>query len=97
MPTSIARHGSPGLYLAPMTPSRRDLLQGAAVAALSALDRTAAPAQSKSSQQAAEYQPTAKYGQSCAMCQLFRPPGACQVVAGVISPQGWCKFFSLPD
>ena len=45
----------------------------------------------------AGYQPTSKYGQSCAMCQLFRPPHACQIVAGEISPDGWCKFFSLPD
>jgi hypothetical protein len=34
---------------------------------------------------------------SCAVCSLFRPPQACEAVAGDINPQGWCKFFDLPD
>lgn len=83
-----------------MRPSRRGLLGAvAALAAMAAARRTAAapPPPPKLSQQAAHYQPTAKLGQSCAMCQLFRPPGSCQIVAGAISPYGWCQFFSMPD
>jgi hypothetical protein len=77
-----------------MSRSRRDLLRAAVAMALTA--RSAA-ARAKASQADAQYQATPKDGQSCAACQLFRPPDACQVVAGAISPAGWCKFFSLPD
>ncbi|HZU91135.1 MAG TPA: hypothetical protein VE993_17920 [Stellaceae bacterium] len=49
------------------------------------------------SQQAAQYQPSPHDGMSCAMCTFFRPPAACAVVAGAISPRGWCKFFDLSD
>ena len=54
-------------------------------------------AQQKMSQAEAEYQDRPKGGLSCAACTLFRPPRFCQVVAGDISPNGWCKFFDLPD
>ena len=30
------------------------------------------------------------HGQKCSTCRLFRPPAACQVVTGKISPNGWC-------
>jgi hypothetical protein len=45
----------------------------------------------------AKYQDTPKNGLSCAVCSFFLPPRACKVVAGDISPKGWCKFFDLPD
>jgi hypothetical protein len=54
-------------------------------------------AQQKMSQAEAEYQNRPKSGLACAACTLFRPPRSCQVVAGDISPTGWCKFFDLPD
>jgi hypothetical protein len=31
------------------------------------------------------------------MCAQFRPPHDCTIVAGEVSPNGWCKFFELPD
>jgi hypothetical protein len=49
------------------------------------------------SQAAAQYQDQPRGGFSCAACALFRPPGSCAVVAGAISPHGWCRFFDLPD
>jgi len=49
------------------------------------------------SQAEAEYQDRPRGGLACAACTLFRPPSSCQVVAGDISPNGWCKFFDLPD
>jgi hypothetical protein len=63
------------------------------------LSFVAAPAraQVKASQVEAQYQPHPNNGMSCAVCQLFRPPRACVVVAGDIAPQGWCRFFALPD
>jgi hypothetical protein len=58
---------------------------------------TPAQTQQKMSQIEAEYQPGPKNGLSCAACTLFRPPRSCEVVQGDISPDGWCKFFDLPD
>ncbi|HEY3911579.1 MAG TPA: hypothetical protein VGM07_17080 [Stellaceae bacterium] len=56
-----------------------------------------AAARQKVSQAAARYQDRPNGGFSCAACALFRPPGSCVVVAGAISPHGWCRFFDLPD
>jgi len=54
-------------------------------------------AQQKMSQTDAAYQDRPKNGLICAACTLFRPPRSCEVVQGDISPNGWCKFFDLPD
>jgi hypothetical protein len=51
----------------------------------------------KVSQAEALYQDRPRNGFSCAACALFRPPAGCTVVAGVISSNGWCRFFDLPD
>ena len=75
---------------------RRDLLRAALVAAPLA-GAPPAEAQTKATQAEAQYQDMPRGGLSCAMCSLFRPPRGCEVVAGDISPQGWCKFFELPD
>jgi hypothetical protein len=73
--------------------SRRGLLQAMAGFVASG----AGPALQRVSQAAAQYQDRPKGGFSCAACALFRPPRACAVVAGDISPNGWCRFFDLPD
>jgi hypothetical protein len=57
----------------------------------------AAEAAQQVSQSEAVYQDRPKNGLSCAACALFRPPAACVVVKGTISPHGWCRFFDLPD
>jgi hypothetical protein len=49
------------------------------------------------SQEAAHYQDHPQGGLSCAGCTFFRRPRSCQVVAGDISPKGWCRLFDLPD
>lgn len=75
---------------------RRGLVLSAlSAAAVSTLPR--ALAQQKVSQAEAGYQDRPKNGFGCAACALFRPPQSCVVVAGEISPHGWCKFFDLPD
>ena len=51
----------------------------------------------KLSQADAQYQTTPKGMFSCAVCTFFIKPNACKVVAGAISPAGWCKLFDLPD
>jgi hypothetical protein len=56
-----------------------------------------ATAPRKTSQAGAEYRDRPKNGLTCAACSLFRRPRSCEVVDGDISPNGWCKFFDLPD
>jgi hypothetical protein len=76
---------------------RRNLLWAAASGVSAVLCISTTMAQQKMSQAEAEYQDRPKSGLTCAACSLFRPPQSCQVVAGDISPNGWCKFFDLPD
>jgi hypothetical protein len=79
------------------SPSRRSLLLTALSGALAGLRAARAAPAHKASQADALYQDRPKNGLSCAACTLFRPPAACAVVAGPISPHGWCRFFDLPD
>jgi hypothetical protein len=76
---------------------RRTVLRAAfcGVSAVLWISRTTA--QQKMSPLEAEYQDRPKSGLSCAACTLFRPPRSCEIVRGDISPNGWCKFFDLPD
>ncbi len=74
--------------------SRRNMI-AAAVTVAASLRASRAGAQSgKVSQSQAGYQPRPNNGQSCGACVHFQPPGACQLVDGAISPQGWCSLFS---
>jgi hypothetical protein len=65
--------------------------------ALGGLAASQTAARQQVSQAEALYQNSPKNGMSCAACALFRPPAACVVVTGAISPHGWCRFFDLPD
>jgi hypothetical protein len=76
---------------------RRSLVLALVAGPVAGFGAAPALAQQKVSQAAALYQDRAKNGLSCAACALFRPPAGCAVVAGVISPKGWCRFFDLPD
>jgi hypothetical protein len=79
--------------------SRRGLVAAAALlgaGSVAPADAAAEPPP-QVTQQEAHYQPAPKNGVRCAFCTFFRPPAGCTVVQGVISPQGWCKFFDLPD
>ena len=83
----------------PEGPSRREffpsVIGGAAIlaAAISLGKTQMAEAQPKASEKAAKYQDQPKGDQHCAVCKYFRPPNSCQLVAGNISPNGWCSFF----
>ncbi|MGC9163458.1 MAG: high-potential iron-sulfur protein [Thiomonas sp.] len=52
------------------------------------------------SKAAVHYQPTPHGAQHCSDCAYFIPgkdasgPGSCRLVAGTISPTGWCERFS---
>jgi hypothetical protein len=80
--------------------SRRRLFQSligsaAAISACVALVTTGpAQAQSKTSKKVAKYQDHPDSGKECSKCRFFLPPHACQLVAGKISPNGWCSFFA---
>lgn len=76
--------------------SRRSVLQRAAVAAGACVlgGATAAQAFTKSPQTAARYQDQPNSGQRCGNCRQFQPPSSCKVVAGKISPNGWCAIYA---
>jgi hypothetical protein len=76
---------------------RRNLLRAAIFGVSAVLSTSRTTAQQKMTQAEAEYQDQPKSGLACAACTLFRPPRSCEVVQGDISPNGWCKFFDLPD
>jgi hypothetical protein len=83
----------------PLDRSRRKLM-GVAVKAISAglLLRTApTQASEKMTRQQAEYQDKPNGIYSCALCTLFEKPNTCKVVAGEVSPDGWCKAFAMAD
>ena len=85
---------------APNGLSRRRVFQtligSAAVigAALSLVSAEQADAQSKTPKKVAKYQDHPNKGQQCSTCRFFRPPKSCQLVAGDISPNGWCSFYA---
>lgn len=76
--------------------SRRQLLYGVAATAGGAavLIGTAMPAEAKIPKQAAKYQTSPKGQQQCSNCSHFEPPSSCLLVAGKISPHGWCRFYA---
>lgn len=58
-----------------------------------------APAQEKPaklSKPEAEYRDLPKNDQQCSECTKFQPPKGCSVVAGDVSPRGWCKLYEAP-
>jgi hypothetical protein len=78
--------------------SRRDVLGvlGRSALAASLLSTSPPPTygqETKVSKEQARYQDTPKNGQQCSGCALFVAPRGCTVVAGDISPNGWCALF----
>lgn len=76
--------------------TRTDALKRIAVVPVAAAGITAAvaaPAEAKTSQQAAAYVNHPKGDQECDKCRFFQKPNGCMIVAGKISPKGWCKFY----
>lgn len=57
-----------------------------------ATERSAPP---KLTQEAVQYQPTPKAWQKCLYCTYFQEPDTCAIVAGTVSPRGWCTHFAL--
>ena len=82
--------------------SRRNFLSGVVVLpALAGLALTqTATAEAKGTQAAFKYQGTPKNGQKCSLCKFFTKGssatanGSCSLVAGTISPNGWCIAYA---
>jgi hypothetical protein len=77
--------------------SRRTMLRTAMVLTTAGMAGRAGAQQQpvqKVDQKLVMYQPTPKNGQSCNKCVNFEPPNACKLVAGTISPAGWCQLFA---
>ncbi len=78
--------------------SRREVLRTLRLGLLSLPFVAALPrfvsAQQKAAQNVVQYQDKPKNGQKCADCIHFQSPNACKLVAGNISPDGWCMLFS---
>ncbi|MDE2112288.1 MAG: high potential iron sulfur protein [Alphaproteobacteria bacterium] len=65
-----------------------------AVAGSSLAAAAPALAQTKMSQKVAQYQDHPKDKHHCSICAHFKPPNSCNIVAGVVSPNGWCRLYS---
>jgi hypothetical protein len=79
----------------PSKPSRRSLLGRAAWLAGATLAGTIVPiklasAQQKVAKEAMKYQDEPNGSMQCSNCMQFEPPSSCKVVAGTISPNGYC-------
>jgi anaerobic selenocysteine-containing dehydrogenase len=80
--------------------SRRGLLKqvalvGGAGAFLGAgLAASSAAADTKFAQKVAQNPPTPTGASRCDTCSQFLAPSACKVVAGKISPSGWCQLYA---
>lgn len=79
-----------------MAVSRRMFLRGsaAAIGAAGLAAITTKQAAAKVPQQAVSYQDTANGGQACDGCRAFVSPASCRIVAGNISPHGWCEMWA---
>lgn len=76
-----------------MASTRRQLLIAAAVAGLGGQARAADSRNIP--KERARYQDEPLGRQYCESCTYFVQPNACLVVAGEISPRGWCRFFEI--
>jgi len=81
------------------TVSRRGLLRASTMAVGAAALFAAAMVSERAEagnmrQKASGYQPTPNDGKRCDGCSLFVAPNSCKLVAGDISPQGWCRFYA---
>lgn len=79
--------------------SRRALL--ASAAAVSTMMLAPAAEAGSMPQAAVKYQAEPKAGHQCSGCKFFQPGatadavGACKLVAGQISPKGWCSLWAV--
>jgi hypothetical protein len=78
---------------------RRESLRGFARAglgmlAVGAVVTRASAQDAKVAQNLVQYQQTPKDGQECDKCVNWVPPNSCKIVAGTISPKGYCIAYA---
>jgi hypothetical protein len=79
-------------------PNRRKVLASTIGSApLAALFSVETRAAAKAPQTVVQYQPTPKGGLACAGCNSFMAPNQCKLVAGEISPSGWCRLWTKKE
>jgi len=76
-------------------PTRRAVLQGALAATVVGGATAVTRAQDKVRRTLVQYQDKPKGDQQCDSCLQWEPPDSCKVVAGRISPKGWCALYLL--
>lgn len=74
--------------------SRRTILLAGAAAVAAVGVAARASAQQKIDKSLVLYQQTPKDDQQCSKCLHFQAPNACAIVAGDISPSGWCGAYA---
>ncbi len=67
---------------------------GSAMLTTTMIGNRAVAAQTKMAQNAVGYQDSPQGAEDCGNCVQFEPPASCKVVAGSISPGGWCKIYA---
>jgi High potential iron-sulfur protein len=73
--------------------TRRQVMR-AGLAVVGAVVAPSTEAQEKIAQAMVQYQPTPKDGNKCSTCVNFEAPASCKIVAGSISPNGWCIAYA---
>jgi len=76
--------------------TRRDVLRAgvAVIGGVAAVRASQAQAQTKIEPAMVQYQTMPKDGHKCGDCVNFEAPSGCKIVAGTISPDGWCAAFA---
>ncbi|HZZ60509.1 MAG TPA: high-potential iron-sulfur protein [Roseiarcus sp.] len=81
-----------------LSPPRRTFLQillgGVALALARLLQPRKAQSAAMVSQKAAAYQDHPNDGNHCSECRFFQGDHSCKIIAGSISPNGWCKYYT---
>jgi hypothetical protein len=74
--------------------TRRLILRAGLAAFGGIIAAAGASAQEKIAQATVQYQSMPKDGNKCVACVNFEAPASCKIVAGTISPNGWCIAFA---
>jgi hypothetical protein len=73
--------------------TRRQIMR-AGLAVVGGVVAASTEAQEKIAQAQVQYQATPKDGNKCSTCVNFEAPASCKIVAGSISPNGWCIAYA---
>jgi hypothetical protein len=73
--------------------TRLAIAGAAGVVGAGVMSRRAAAASAKLPPNEIGYQGSPKGNSRCELCVNWQAPNACKVVAGAISPSGWCGLF----